>query len=230
MNVSIRVAVAAATTAACGVVCGQSQNEPLQATLCDLSQSPRIYAGKIVQVRASIGYAETWLEDLTKQGVCPAFMNLTLEFPDRVKPDPGFKMDRNASSRQYEDARRRHMMVDVTIEGRFDPIFMWRDGERVRVEEGGDYGPIHGEDGRLVIRRMSNVVTRTSTSPDAVGRLYGWLKVLGMFAALLWIVWSGVRPSRSDPKKWYDRAIRTVGGMIIIGALLFGLILTLGHK
>jgi hypothetical protein len=39
------------------------------------------------------------------------------------------------------------------------------------------------------------------------------------------IVRSGIKPGPSDPNKWYDRAIRIVGGLLIGLMALLGLIM-----
>jgi hypothetical protein len=44
-------------------------------------------------------------------------------------------------------------------------------------------------------------------------------KVFGVFG-LFGIIRSGICPGRDDPKAWYDRAIRVVGGSLIL--LVFG--------
>jgi hypothetical protein len=51
------------------------------------------------------------------------------------------------------------------------------------------------------------------------------LRVVGIFLAVIWTIWSGVRPSSGDSKAWYDRAIRAIGGVIILLVLLRGLYL-----
>jgi hypothetical protein len=45
---------------------------------------------------------------------------------------------------------------------------------------------------------------------------YSVYKALTSFAALFGIIKSGVSPTEFDPKAWYDRAIRVVGGLIIL--------------
>ena len=55
-----------------------------------------------------------------------------------------------------------------------------------------------------------------------------WLvRVVAILAAFGWTAWSGFRPGPSDSRKWYDRAIRAIGGLILIAVLTFGLILKL---
>jgi hypothetical protein len=48
---------------------------------------------------------------------------------------------------------------------------------------------------------------------------YGW--ICG------WLAWSGFRPGHHDPKKWYDRAIRIVGGLMLLALMVGGLIYTI---
>jgi hypothetical protein len=49
---------------------------------------------------------------------------------------------------------------------------------------------------------------------------YSVAKVASLVLALFGIIKSGVSPTEVDSKTWYDRAIRVVGGIIIL--LLFG--------
>jgi hypothetical protein len=46
-------------------------------------------------------------------------------------------------------------------------------------------------------------------------------RVLGLLA-LFDLVRSGIRPGPGDPRAWYDRVIRTVGGSLILACLLGG--------
>jgi hypothetical protein len=54
---------------------------------------------------------------------------------------------------------------------------------------------------------------------------YSVYKALTTFAALFGIIKSGVSPTEFDPKAWYDRAIRVVGGLIILLVLVAGIVL-----
>lgn len=47
---------------------------------------------------------------------------------------------------------------------------------------------------------------------------------------LIDLIRSGISPGRDDPKAWYDRAIRSVGGAIILLALAFGIVLLVLDK
>jgi len=48
-------------------------------------------------------------------------------------------------------------------------------------------------------------------------------RVKGVFL-LFDLIRSGVWPGPDDPKAWYDRAIRAIGGVIILLVLFFGLL------
>jgi hypothetical protein len=52
------------------------------------------------------------------------------------------------------------MRIEATIEGRFDPVFVWRNHTRERMAGGDGYGKNHNEDGRIVLQRMSDVVSK----------------------------------------------------------------------
>lgn len=56
---------------------------------------------------------------------------------------------------------------------------------------------------------------------------YSIYKIVTSFAALFGLIKSGVSPTEFDPKAWYDRAIRVVGGLIILALLIAGIVLTL---
>jgi len=49
-------------------------------------------------------------------------------------------------------------------------------------------------------------------------------RVRGVFF-LIDLIRSGISPGPTDPKAWYDRAIRSIGGAIILLVLLFGVAL-----
>jgi hypothetical protein len=56
------------------------------------------------------------------------------------------------------------------------------------------------------------------------------IRIVGILAAIGWTAWSGFRPGPSDSRKWYDRLIRAVGGLIVLAALTFGLILKISEE
>jgi hypothetical protein len=140
---------------------------PIKTTLCDLRQNAQSYAEKIVEVRGRIAFDELWVEDPSIHAAdCPAYMHIMLAFPIDVKPTPDFGLDRDVSFRQFDEARQRHMAVDVTIEGRFDPVFVWRTGQRTKVGDSGGYaGERADEDGRIVVRRISDAVALPFPTP-----------------------------------------------------------------
>ena len=53
-----------------------------------------------------------------------------------------------------------------------------------------------------------------------------WFGVIAYLVYMVWLVKSGIRPTRNDPTAWYDRAIRIVGGIVIGSALLAGVLLS----
>jgi hypothetical protein len=54
-----------------------------------------------------------------------------------------------------------------------------------------------------------------------------WFRTVAIFFFIAVTIWSGIRPGADDSRKWYDRTIRALGGLIILLALGFGLILQL---
>jgi len=87
-------------------------------------------------------------------------MTIGLEFPGNVKPNPQFDLIRDESFQKYAEALDKPMRIEATIEGRFDPVFIWRNHKRERVAEGKGYGKKHYEDARIVLQKMSDVVTK----------------------------------------------------------------------
>ncbi len=58
----------------------------------------------------------------------------------------------------------------------------------------------------------------------ALHYVFRWLKIIGFILMALSaakLAWSGIRPSAGDPKAWYDRVIRSVGGMIVSAFFAF---------
>jgi hypothetical protein len=47
----------------------------------------------------------------------------------------------------------------ATLEGRFDPVFVWKEKRHIRLADGEGFGKKHRYDGRLVMRRISEVKT-----------------------------------------------------------------------
>ncbi len=141
----------------------------MKVSLCDLYMNPQQYVGKmvasarwLVEVRATIvGYRDPTVElpSFSRQEPCFAYLNIALEFPQNVSPRPPF-VERDASFRKYEEALQKPMRVEATLQARFDAVFVWKDRKRVRIAEGQGFGRKHAADARLVLQRMSDVITR----------------------------------------------------------------------
>lgn len=149
--------------ASCVVCWGQGSASPVVATLCALYQHPEQYAGKMVKVRGgSVGklHIEDTLHDSHAE-LCSAYMRIIVVFPDQLRPTPSFQLVRDESYRKLWDALHysNPIHIDATYEGRFDPVFVWRDHKRTRVGQGDEkgYGERHEYDGRIVLHRVSDV-------------------------------------------------------------------------
>ncbi len=141
----------------------ESSASPVAATLCDLYQHPEQYAGKMVKVRGgTVGdlHIEDTLHDSHAEP-CPAYMRIVVVFPDQVRPAPGFELLKDESYRKFSEALHSPspVHIDATYEGRFDPVFVWRDHKRIRVGQGNEegYGKKHEYDGRIVLHQVSDV-------------------------------------------------------------------------
>ena len=53
-------------------------------------------------------------------------------------------------------------------------------------------------------------------------------KLVTMVFVAFFFLRSGLRPGKGEPKAWYDRWIRTVGGVLIFLLAVLGLLLTFG--
>lgn len=148
-----------------GVSCwAQPDSPPRKVELCELYTHPAEFAGKMVEVRATIvGRHEPSLESpaSSRQAPCSAYMSIALEFPGDVTPRPAFDFAPGAPFQEYQEAIRRPTRIEATLVGRFDPVFVWKDQHRLRVGTGTGFGKKHSADARLVLRSMSDVVVWT---------------------------------------------------------------------
>jgi hypothetical protein len=143
----------------------QTDSPPLKVTMCDLYKNPQKYAGQMIEVRSTIvGYRDPTLERpaFSPQEPCSAsgYMIIALELPQDVKPKPGFDLIRDSSFQKYEEGLQKPMRIEATLEGRFDPVFVWQNQKRERVGEGNGYGKKHDHDGRIVLLRLSDVLAK----------------------------------------------------------------------
>jgi len=130
-------------------------------TLCDLAEHPELYAGKIVETQASVIGSDLRIDDFSGPK-CQSYMRLYLAIPQDVKPAPGFDVVRDQNYQKLFDNLNRGMSVVATFEGRFDPLFTWRNHTRERVSQGREkgYGKKHQYDGRIVLYTVSDVLAR----------------------------------------------------------------------
>jgi peptidoglycan/LPS O-acetylase OafA/YrhL len=49
-----------------------------------------------------------------------------------------------------------------------------------------------------------------------------WIRVVFFFMLSLYLLRSGIQPDTTEPRKWYDRALRIIGGVIFGVGALFG--------
>jgi hypothetical protein len=162
MRAIMRVVVSCILFPTGWAVCwGQNSVNPVQVSLCDLYEHPEQYAGKMVKVRGSGGLrVEDALHDSHTEP-CAAYMRIIVVFPDHVKPAPGFQLVQDDSYKQLSKALRSPgpIHIDATYEGRFDPLFVWRDHKRIRVSQNDEkgYGKKHEYDGRIVLHQVFDV-------------------------------------------------------------------------
>jgi hypothetical protein len=135
------------------------QGAPIKVTLCDLAEHPEQYAGKMVAVRASEMGKDFWIEDFTNKP-CSAYTPVIVVYPDQIKPAPGFDLVRDDTFNKFFEEVRKGRYVEATYEGRFDVAYVWRDHKRIGVGSDKGYGKKHRYGARVVLRRISDVVSR----------------------------------------------------------------------
>jgi hypothetical protein len=96
---------------------------------------------------------------------CPTYMHLGVVFPNQVKPPPAFQIIQDDSYKKLVESLQYPgpIHIDATYEGRFDPVFVWRDHKRIRVSQNDQdkgYGRKHEYDGRIVLHQVSDVWAR----------------------------------------------------------------------
>ena len=138
--------------------------QPVETNLCELYQHPEQYAGRMVKVRGG-SVNSLNIEDIlhdTHQEPCPAYLSIIVVFPSQVRPAPDFELIRDESFKRLEEALNSStsIRIDATYEGRFDPVFAWRDHKRsVLGARTTGYGKKHEYDARIVLRQVSDVWT-----------------------------------------------------------------------
>jgi hypothetical protein len=134
---------------------------PLKVSMCDLYEHPDQYAGKTIEVRASVSSTDLSLEDFSNQKPCSQYMRIDLEFPDK-NTGPNVDLVRDEAFNSFFDKLHQGLNVIATFQGRFDPAFVWREHKRIRVGHGTEkgYGKKHRYDGRIVLQRLSDVMGR----------------------------------------------------------------------
>jgi len=131
-------------------------------TLCALYENPAPYAGKFVRVRARIighDLRDLWIEDVSACSKPTSYMFMLAELPENARPKPPFSLEMNPSLSDFREALPKHVALMATLEGRFDPAFVWKEKRHIGLAEGEGFGKKHRYDGRLVLRRISDVKT-----------------------------------------------------------------------
>jgi len=101
-----------------------------ETTLCALYESPARYAGNFVRVRArviGVDLKDLGIDDVSACSAPTAYMFMLAELPDNVRPKPSFSLEPNASFSEFRDALHKHVALLATLEGRFDPVFVWKE-------------------------------------------------------------------------------------------------------
>jgi hypothetical protein len=138
---------------------------PMRTSLCELFKSPQQYSGKMVEIQATIvDFRDPSVElpSFAPHEACSAYLNTALELPQNVSHKPPFELVKDESFKKYEDAIRKPMRIEATLEGRFEVASVWKDRKRVKIVEGVEgYGKKHTADARLILRRISDVATQS---------------------------------------------------------------------
>jgi hypothetical protein len=57
-----------------------------------------------------------------------------------------------------------------------------------------------------------------------------WIEIAAIFLALLSTAYNGIKPRPGDSRKWYDRAIRTIGGLFVLAFMILAVIIVLKER
>ena len=130
---------------------------PVKTTLCDLSQHPEQYAGKIIAVHGSVAGNDLWIDDF-QQKPCSSWIPLVVVLPNVIRPTPEFNLVQDESFTRFFLGVHRGSGVEATFEGRFDAAFVWRNHKKIFVSKTKGYGKKNRYGGRIVLHRLSDVV------------------------------------------------------------------------
>jgi hypothetical protein len=113
----------------------------------------------MVKVRGTIAGNDMWIDAFTTEP-CSVWMSIVVVFPNQVQPAPAFDLVRDDSFQEFEESmyQRRPIHIEATFEGRFDSIITMQDGKRTKA--GAGYGKKHEHDGRIVLHRVSDVMSK----------------------------------------------------------------------
>lgn len=142
-----------------GRATAEQKNAPIKATLCELAEQPEKYAGRMVAVHANEMGKDFWIEDFTNKS-CSSWTGVIVVYPDLVKPAPGFDLLRDDAFNKFFEEVRKRKSVEATYEGRFDVAYVWRNHKRIDVGSDKGYGKKHRYGARIVLRQISDVVSR----------------------------------------------------------------------
>jgi hypothetical protein len=67
------------------------------------------------------------------------------------------------------------------------------------------------------------------TGPVQLG-IAAWIKIGLLFVALMWVAYTGIRLGPRDSRKWYDRTIRALGGLLVLALGVWAVIIVLREK
>ena len=145
---------------------GQSEraSSAVKVNLCELAQHAEEYAGKLVEVRASVAGNDLWIDDFEQRPKCPSWMGVIDVLPEEVKPKVAIDAVRDDSFNEFFADLRKGMNVQATFEGRFDAVYTWTNQKRVWVAGANEKTPAFGKKGqyggRLILHRVSQVLAR----------------------------------------------------------------------
>ena len=135
------------------------QSAPTKVTLCELAEHPDWYAGKIVAIHATEMGRDFWIEDFTKK-CSSSWADVIVVYPNQIKPRSEFDLVRDEPFNTFFEEVRKGNNVEATYEGRFDVAYVWRDHKRIWVGTDKGYGEKHNHGARIVLRSISEVVSR----------------------------------------------------------------------
>jgi hypothetical protein len=133
-------------------------SEPSEASICEVTAAPEKFAGRMIVLRGRIVTPRRlFIEDQCGRVILnyPAEYEVRPKAKFRLVEDQNFKLMNDALSELVPKPPRQPGTVVVTVEGRFDSVFVERHGRKIQLDPVKVRLPVY--EVRLVLHRVLKV-------------------------------------------------------------------------